>query len=202
MPRCVHAAPFTMARHGNPFYVHGQMIGLGGGCPHTRWKQTQPQKYARKMPLAATPLERNTLVLNKIGLRETHTHHGKCLPLWYLAPSYKKETHGLQYRILVARWEGEAKAWDREGTGSKCLPLERVSIDLLLFSRRNDTRHSLGTPVEDHVRRTIWICMCNGMTLWLKVKWSPIYQRQSKRSNDKKNKNTNAIKSAAQHSRE
>ena len=42
MPHYVQAALFTIARHGNPFYVHEQIFGLGRGCPYTQRDTTQP----------------------------------------------------------------------------------------------------------------------------------------------------------------
>jgi len=43
-----HAALFTIATHRNTFFGHGQVIGLGRGCPYTQGKSTQPRKVGKE----------------------------------------------------------------------------------------------------------------------------------------------------------
>ena len=70
------------------------------------------------MPFSATWMELETLILSEISQKEKHKYH-MISHIWNLTystnePFHRKENHGLEDRLVVAKGEGEGEG---EGKG-------------------------------------------------------------------------------------
>ena len=73
----------------------------------------------------------------------------------------------LENRLVVAKGEGEGNRMDWESGVNRCklLPWEWISNEILLYSTGDLSGHLWWSMMEDNVRKRMYICMCDRVSL-------------------------------------